>query len=202
MICPDFATPQYLFFAKGVSPLVYYSHFSSIVISLLVGFFVYLKDRKKLLNKLLFSIAITFFVWTLLSLITWTNNNSSIIMLDWSFDGAVYILLCLLVLYFFYVFIDGKDVAISKKITFLTLLVPVVILTPTRLNLSGFSIVSCGANENHYFTNYYYGVGFFVFVWVLFLAISRYRKAESSSKRQLLIMSIWVEFFLLAFFTK
>ena len=202
MICPEFATPKYLFFADGVFPLVYYSHLTSIIVSLLIGFFVYFKNRRLLLAKLLFWIAITFSIWTVLSLITWTNNSSGIIMLDWSMDGIVYLLLCILVIYFFYVFIENKDISFNKKILFGLILLPIILFTPTKYNLSGFNLTLCGSAgfEGQYFTSYYYGLGFIIFLWILILSFLRYKKANKEFKKPLLIMTIGVELFLLTFF--
>ena len=200
MICPEYADPKYLFFADGVSPLVYYSHFSSIIVSAFVGFFVYFKNRNELVNKLLFLISITFIVWTVMSLVTWTSNRSDIIMFDWALDGFVYILLCCLALYFFYVFVDKRDIKFKNKLIFVLFLFPVVVFTPTKYNLPNFLLDDCASGENQYFTNYYYGIGLLIFMWVLFVAINRYKKSDPLFKKQVLLMALGVEFFLITFF--
>ena len=201
MICPGFADPKFLFFTEQTSSLVYYSHLSSIAISLLIGFFVFYKNRNSLLSRLLFLITIVFSVWTLLSLITWTNNNSDIIIFDWSLDGLVYSVLCILVLYFFYVFVDKKDISFQKKIILFILLFPIIILTSTKYNLNEFDSVVCGIfREGFYFTNYYYFLGLVISFWVLIAAFLKYKKASQELKRQIVYLTLGVEFFLLAFF--
>jgi signal transduction histidine kinase len=102
--------------------------------------------------------------------------------------------------YFLYVFIDKKDVGLPQKIIFMLLLLPVIFLTSTSHNVTGFNVPRCSALEGHYFTNYYYGIGLLMFVWALILAINRYRKVENSFKKQLIIMAFGIEFFLLTFF--
>ncbi|NTW27132.1 MAG: hypothetical protein HGA36_02310 [Candidatus Moranbacteria bacterium] len=201
MICPSFADPKFLIIATDVPALLYYSHIPAIIISLLIGFFVFLKDRSSLAGRLLLFISLSFSLWTFFSLITWTNNNSELIMLVWSFFGALYVLLCILSLYFVYVFIDKRDVSFKIKIILGLIFLPAIILVSTAFNIFNFNLTLCGVtNEGVYYTNYYYGVGFLMFLWILFLLIARYRKAEKEMKKQIILLGFGIEFFLLSFF--
>jgi signal transduction histidine kinase len=180
--------------------LVYYSHIPTAIISLLIGVFVFLKNKKSLISKVLFSLAAIFSLWTLFSLITWTSINSLNIMFAWSLFGILTVLLFLLSLYFVYVFIDKKDISFIKKTILVILSLPIILLTPTRLNLGNFDITNCEAVEGKYFTKYYYFFGLLIFLWIFGLIINRLRKAEKDFKRQVLLMGFGIEFFIIAFF--
>lgn len=200
MICPNYPDPQYFIFSSKVPDLLYYSHLPAIIISLIIGFFVYFRNSKLLLSRILLSLSVIFSLWAFLNLITWTSNDSGNVIFAWSFLGIAYASVCILLLYLMYVFIDKKDISLAKKTLFLILLLPLIIFTPTQYSLPDFGLTLCGPRENPYFTNYYYGIGLLMFIWAFFLAINRYRKAEPFFKKQILIMTIGVEFFLLTFF--
>jgi len=185
MICPDYPFPQFLIISSKVPPLLYYSHLPAIFITLLLGFFVYFKNKHSLLSKILLSISITFSLWVFLNLIAWTANDSNILAFVFPFFSVLYAILCILCLYFVYVFIDKKDIIFRTKIIFGALLLPVILLAPSKFSFYKFNIPFCGiVDEGFYFSNYYYGVGFLMFLWIMFLLISRYRKAEKEFKKQ------------------
>jgi len=202
MICPTYPDPQYFIFSSQVPPLLYYSHLPAILISLLLGFFVYFKNRRLLLSKILLAISIVFASWTFLSLITWTNNDSQIIMFVWSFFGILYALLCIFSLYFVHVFINKKDISFRLKLFLGLLLFPVAIFAPTSYNINVFDLSTlCSAFDKVYYDNYYYGIGFLMFLWILFLLIYKYRKTKDNViKKQIVWLGVGIEFFLFSFF--
>jgi signal transduction histidine kinase len=202
MICPSYPDPQYLIFSADVPALLYYSHFLAIILSLLIGFLVYFKNKYSLISKILLLISIIFSLWAFINLITWTNNKSDSIMLAWSFFGILYSLLCILSVYFVYVFIDKKDISFKTKTIMGALLLPVIFFIPTSYNINIFNLSEfCGiTNEGFYYTNYYYGLGFLAFLWILFLLISRYRGADKEMKKQILLLGFGIELFLFSFF--
>lgn len=200
MFCLDDINTTFFIFSDSVPNLLYYSHLPAMLISLLLGFFVYIKSGRSLGGKILFFISIAFSIWVASSLIMWTNSNSSLIIFLWSLIGFLYASIYVASLYFVYVYIDKKDVDLIKKIIFALLLFPLVILIPTNFNLELFNLSTCEAVEGIYFTNYYYGLGFFVFVWVLILSFIRYRNADYENKKQILLLAIGMEFFLASFF--
>jgi len=202
MICPSFADPKYLIWAENVPPLLYYSHLTSLIVSLFLGIFVYFKSHKSLLGKILLFISISFFIWVFLSLITWTNNNSNIIIFVWSFFGILYGLLYILSIYFVHVFVEGKDITFSKKSILFALMLPLIIATPTYLNLRGFNLDLCGSVgfEGQSFIFYETVLGIIAFVWILIYLILKHRKAERDFKKQIVFLGIGIEAFLFSFF--
>ncbi len=202
MICPSYADPSFLIFSDQVPALLYYSHMPAIVVALFIGFFVFLKNNHLLLSKLLISISITFSVWVFLDLIVWTNNNSELIMFVWSFFGILYAILSILCLYFVLVFVDKRDITFRMKLFFGALFIPVAIFASTAKNINDFMLTLCGVvNEGIYYGNYYYGIGFLMFFWILLFLILRYLKAEREFRRQIILLGLGVELFLLSFFT-
>lgn len=201
MLCPEYANPQYFIFSNQVPPLLYYSHLPAIITSLLIGFFVFLKNPKLLLSKLLLGLSISFSLWAIASLITWTNNSSDIIIFVWSLFGIFSSLIYFFSLYFVYVFINQKDITLRGKILLGLTILPVIIFTPTKHNLNEFNLGVCGIfTEGKYFTNYFYTLGLVVFLWILFLLSTRYRKSDRETKKKIIYLALGIEFFLFSFF--
>lgn len=202
MICNLFSEPSYFIFSADVPVLLYYAHIPTILIAFFFGFYIFLNDRKSLLNRLLFSISFLVSIWMMINLITWTNIHSNLILFFWSFFGLVLSLIAILCIYFIYVFLEKKDVSIRIKIIFLTLLAPSLFLTVTRFNLSGFDITNCDAFKFEWlpFKIYYTLLGVLALVWVLILLVRKYRNAVSDLKKQIVLMGLGIELFLFLFF--
>ncbi len=202
MICYLFPETTYFFFSSDVPALLYYAHIPTIVISLFVGFYVFLNGRQFLLNRLLLIITILFSLWTTINLITWTNIHSNLILFVWSFFSLILSLLAIFCIYFIYVFLKKKDISVQIKTIFLTLLVPSLLLASTTFNLSGFDITNCDAFKFEWlpFKIYYTSLGVLAMIWIFVLLIRQYRVAASDFKKQIVLMGLGIELFLFSFF--
>ena len=128
MNCYLFTEPVYLIFSPDSLPeLLYYSHLSSALIAILVGLFIFFNGRRFLLNKLLFLITITFFLWVFSNLITWTNVDSGFILVAWTSFEILSAILSILCIYFVYVFLFKEDVSFKLKNYFFAPFAPSVI---------------------------------------------------------------------------
>jgi len=203
MICNLYQEPLYLIFATGVPDLLYYSHLPAATLALVTGAFVYFNGRKKLLNQLLFVIAIFFSLWTLVSLIAWTNIHSDFLLFVWTFYGVLSSFISMFCVYLIYVFLEGRDITGFQKLLFILLLTPVMLLASTDVSLRGFDITQCDAfaYEGLAFKLYHTGLGVVAMVWILGLLVRKYRTATSDFRKQIVLMGVGVEFFLLSFFT-
>ncbi len=199
LLCP-WDAPTFLVFSKNVPSLFYYSHGVAIVSALLLGLFVFLKDRKALLGKILLTISILFSLWVFLDISIWATNSPSFVMFWWSVIILIEVLIYTFSIYFLQVFIDGKDVSFKKKLCVGLLLSPIIFFLPTRYNLSGIELDSCLAVES--FIPIYYTYFFEVLVAILLLHFSftRFRTVTTLKKRnEIVLITIGILLFLLAF---
>ncbi|MFZ2226406.1 MAG: ATP-binding protein [Candidatus Moraniibacteriota bacterium] len=181
--------------------LVYYAHVPTAIISLLVGFFVFFKNPKALLNRLLLALSVTFSLWLAGSLISWVMNyNTALTMFSWSQLGVLNALFFALSLYFVYVFIDGKDVIFWKKALVISMLIFIAILSQTMKNLSGFTFMSCEAIEEKLFLDIILYYEIFISLWILILGIHRYAKAGEIQRRKIALLLSGIMIFLVSFF--
>lgn len=184
----------------GNLSLIPYSHAPVIVVSLLLGFFVLVNNRKLKSAKILFFLSLLFSLWVTFSMISWISSNSVSIMFFWSLFGMVDSLIFLTSFYLVFSFLNKNDLRFLYKVLLLILVLPIILLTPTTYNLISFNFNGCYANDNLFF-NYIFVVKAILALLLLITAIYRYFTTEDrQEKRQILLMSLGISFFLLAFF--
>jgi signal transduction histidine kinase len=202
MICYWFEEPTYFFFANDVPALLYYSHIPTVIIALSIGFFVLLGNRKALPNKLLFFISILFSFWTVTNLILWTNIHSDFLAFIWTLEISLRGFIAVFLVYFVITFLTKKDASFREKSIFALLLAPILLFGASNANISGFDIANCDAfiYESYPYRIYCTAVALISMTWILGLLIKHYKHAGASFKKQILILGIGVELFLLTFF--
>ncbi len=183
----------------GNMSLVYYSHIPTAIITLLMGFFVLRAGKNSLSSKILFAFCLTFSIYIFANLMSWIGTSSVWITFFWSLLGLTDILFYLLGLYFFYVFVDGKDISFRLKLVLVAIFVPFLIMSPTRLNIPGFDYINCTALDTN-FLNYLFYAKIFIAIWLAILAIYKYLKAKSEDRQRIVILSLGLGLFLFSFF--
>lgn len=184
--------------------MVYYAHIPTAFIALLVGFFVLLKNPKVLLNRLLFALTFSFSIWLILDLVVWIMNYNTILtMFSWSFLVMLNALFFALSLYFVYVFIDKEDISFLKKLFIGIPLLPIIYFSSTKFYLSAFTMVSCEAVEENFYTKYAFYYEIFLAAWLIIFAIQRFIKFRKDSlmRKQILILTLGIVIFLLSFYS-
>jgi len=193
---------SFLIFSDNVfGSLIYYSHFLALILSLIVGIFVLSRDRKSLVNQLLFLVMFCFSLWVLFDLVLWANEKTNLIMFFWSLMLIVEPLIYGLSVYFIDVFINKKDVSFGKKIGIFSLLLPVILFLPTQFSLVGFDLTNCWREpvEGFIATYYIYFIEIIYASWILIFGIKEYRKSTPNFKKQIVLMTSGIILFLLSF---
>jgi signal transduction histidine kinase len=198
MFCEPFSDLKFLFFTDQLSPLLYYSHLPTVGAALFLGFFI-LRKNKTLSSKILFTLILLFSLWTILNLFLWTNPDSRILMMIWSFFGIISSTIFIASIYFVYVFIEKKDVSLKIKMIWLVMMLPLLLFITNAL--VNFNITNCEALEYVNYTNYYYLVGLASFVWTLSFSIYKYFKIKDKEESQkIILLTIGISLFLVSFF--
>ena len=184
--------------------MVYYAHIPTAIVSLLVGFFVFFKNPKELLNRILLMLTLTFSLWLVGDFIVWVMNyNTMLTMFAWSPLNLLNALFFIFSLYFVYVYIDKNDISFTKKMLLGIALLPIIIITPTTLNLSGFTMDTCEAIEQSFFLKYVLYFEIFISLWIVVFSISRYFKyrKDVEVRNQIKLLSVGIILFLVSFFS-
>ncbi len=196
MICQNFTEPSYLLFSSEVPQLLYYSHFPAMILALLMGIFVFVKNRN-LLSGILLALSLTFSAWIVVNLIAWTNINVGVLSWTFSFFAMPDMLIYLLSFYFVYVFINKKDVHIGWKTFFGFLFVFFAIFS--YRGMTSFDFDNCGANEGGWYFNTKYIFELAVTLWILGYGIYKYVKEKTIFKKQIALVLGGIMFFLLSY---
>jgi signal transduction histidine kinase len=199
LLC-NFDSGSYLVFGPNVGPLQYYSHLPIIIISLALAVFIFTQNRHKLSNQVLFTTILTFVLWVFFDSIIWATNRSDVIMFMWSLQVLIEPLVYIGTLYLLHTLIAGGDVPFSWKITWFITYLPIILLSPTALNLQSFDITNCLAVEGLFGHYYDYSLEIVFVLWLLVFAIIKYRSAVNRVfKTEILALTIGSLLFLVAF---
>jgi len=203
MICPGYTEPLYFFYVSDLPRIIYYAYFPAIIVAAIAGAVVLWNDRKSLLNRLLFAICASFLVWTLSTLVLWTNIHSGLMLFFWSLLGPAAGFISIFSVYFAHVFLERRDAGRWMKLAFIVLLAPLIALAASPYTLKGFNLVNCDAFglEGPMNTIYFPALGVLAMLWIAVLLIRKYRKADVDFRKEIVIMGTGIELFLFSFFT-
>ncbi len=195
----DFDKPLYLLISENVPPLVYYSHLPIVLVSLVIGFYVYFNAKKELPNKILLVMTLAYSIWVFLDSVFWASNREDVIMFVWSIQVLIEPLVHLSALYLLYVFLYRKDLGFKYKFLLILLYLPLIILTPTRFILSSFDVGTCLSHESIY-SYYSYLIEIFYTSLIIYLGVKKYlSEKDYQIKRQIVYLTSGIIILLFAF---
>ncbi len=185
-------------FFSGGGSLLFFSHIPTTTVALLLGFFVFTKNRKDLAVKLFFLITVLFATWSAFDLILWSSPDSSKTMFFWSLINIVENFITISTLYFAYAFIEKKDVSLKIKVFFASLFLPYVILLPTTYNITSFNAVSCEAEQGK-LIYYFYALEILFFIVTVGYLIIKIIKSKGQERKQITVFAVGTILFLASF---
>jgi len=182
----DSAGAYMLILSDKVPPLVYYSHLPILILSLLIGIYVFWKDKGGLSNRIILIMTVAFSLWVFLDSVFWATNRSDVIMFVWALQVLVEPLVHVSALYLLYVLIYERDVAFSYKMAVFVLYLPLIIIVPTKYLLTAFDVTSCLSQEAVY-SYYSYVIEIICTILLLGVGVTRYFTTNDKVKRNKII---------------
>lgn len=198
--CP-WEAASYLVFSSNVPNLLFYSHLTAVLgCALVSAFVIFSMSRREPTSILLLGMFLTFSVWAVLDIITWATNDPSVALFWWSLIILVEPLIFILAFYLFFTFTyPKKKRRLIDTVTFLVFL-PLVLLVPTHLNLSGINLYDCVATEGPLAQWYtYFLEGISVIAIITTGIFSFFGSADKNRKRRNVLFLIGLLLFLLSF---
>ena len=195
----------FLFSGNVFDPLIYYSHFLPLTLSLLIGFFVLYTDRKRLTNRMLFFVMLFFSVWVLLDAVLWATERPDVIMFAWSvqifFDLLIYVSAALFVYVFVNIDKGKKEFPLWLGGIFSVLFVPLFLFSSSQWNLSYFDLTNCDREAAEgVLWQYTYVAEVLITFWIVFFAVySVFKEQDRFLRRKFVLLTTGVVLFLLAF---
>ena len=183
-IC-EWDTASFLLFSGNVfDPLIYYSHIFPAVSALLIGIFIYLKNRKSKEGFLLFLFTLMFAMWCMSNLILWATERPEYTMFFWSILIYFEYFFYLFGLVFIYTFTRGSMPGKKFNIAIVTTFVPLFLFSHTKLNLEAYDFRDCwrGAIEGSLWKYYLYPLELLAVVTISIFIIIEFRKHRDKVK--------------------
>ena len=165
---------------------IYYSYISVIILSLITGFLILLKDKKRPTNRNAFYFILFIVLWIFGDLLQWTIHDKEINMFFAKISDLM-ILIYLFFLYFSYHFAYRK-INWKQKVIYALPFIPLILLIPSKYNLGIFN------NECDYtdgpLVYYVYFLELLYSFWSSWILIEYYKNPviTRTTKRQIKIL--------------
>lgn len=135
---------RFMIFSENVyDSLIYYSHLLPLIASLILGLFVFLSNKKLLINKLFFILTLLFSTWVYFDLILWATGRIEYEMFFWAIIVPVEFLIFITAFFLTKKFISDGKVSLIYKTLFGLLFLPILLLTHSKYNLTAFDYTNC-----------------------------------------------------------
>ncbi len=165
--------------------LLYYVSVPVIFIILLLGFFIFLNNRRDVINRLFFLLALDLAVWMLFSTLSFSSMDIDNILI---FDRVMIVGAFAPVIFFAIAYFFPKNVKkmpIKIIITIIISILPFLLLSATKYNIIGETAPpDCSPIPG---ILYWYIIPFviFYFLWALIIFFKKYKKGEENTKKQI-----------------
>lgn len=182
--CEWAASPLILFSDNVFSPLIYYSHLTPILVSLIFGIYIYLANRQSLLNRILLFITLVLSTWLFLDLILWATDSLRMVIFAWSLVNMLEPVIYAGFVYFTMVFVSGRDVSERTKFFLVLPLIPVLLLSATHWNVLGFNLTNCDREVIEgpmAYYNYLIEIGYVL--WIMILGIKAWSSKQLAGQK-------------------
>ncbi len=203
LACTD-ATPQFfgLFDTSVAPPLLFYAYIPIALISLVVGIFIFIKDVKGRSNRLFFLLAASFTLFIFNETQLWISVPAALVYFGWSLSLLLLLYIHFFSFYFAYSFVYGRDMTPFVKVVIFCIASPVILLLPTKFNVSIFDLDACeGITGGLWY--YYYFVSCLTVTALIGLTLTtifhRIKVQDRSSKKQSVYLLVATAVFLTIF---
>ena len=193
---------QFLIFSNNVfTPLIYYSHLGSIIPTIAIALFVFIKGKRDLPGQLLFMMTFVFSIWVFADMVLWATEFPSYVMFYWALEDMVEPFVYFFAFYFVFSYIFKKDFSLRQKIVFTAPLLPSVLFAASNLMLTGFDLTNCDrAADEGIIATYGYGIEILYTLLIIGFAIYAFIKIKEKNQRiQIILLTTGISLFLVSF---
>lgn len=122
------------------------SHFATLLLAITLAALLYLRYPQEKPPRIIGFIAILFNAWIVADIILWVDLRPESLMFFWNISLLLEPIINILLVYSFIVFLRREEPALTTKLTLFALMVPTLLLAPTRVGLKGVDISNCERN--------------------------------------------------------
>ncbi|MEN9920356.1 MAG: hypothetical protein RL538_249 [Candidatus Parcubacteria bacterium] len=196
----DFEAPYLFFFSENTPTLLYYSHLTGIVASLLIVFLLLGYKPARAKSKLLILILATFSAWSLVDMFLWATNRSDLVMFWWTAQILFEPLLYIFSIFLYYTYTRKRAVPFHYILTSTLLVLPLVLFLPTNLTLTEINLFDCSATEHPFVVFYTYFIEILSIIIISIILIGELLKKQSArTNREISLFAFGLVLFLASF---
>ncbi len=198
LLCPwDAAT--YLIFSENVPSLLYYSHFIAVLSSLIVGLYIFFRNKSDPTSRALILLFSVFSIWTIVDVAIWATNSPDFVMFWWSIIILLEPIIYVTAFYVCYLFFYQKYPNFKTNLFVAGGILPLIIFLPTHFNLIGVYRDYCNAIEGPLALYYTYILEGLAILGILVSAIYAFKKTILTQERmKILYFTLGMVAFLVA----
>ncbi len=172
-------------------PLIYYSHLVPLIVSLAIGFLVFLKSPKSLAARWLSVAIFLITLWLFFDLILWATEKPIYTMFFWSVINLIEPMIYAGMLFFVYAFVDGKSISFKHQAIVFGLLLPTTLLAFTSWNLSYYDLTNCWREAVEGPLIYYnYIIEATLVLWIIVFGMNRFQERSNAYEKRKIILII------------
>lgn len=197
----EWGEASFLIFSDNVfGNFIYYSHLLPLIASVGFATFILFKNPKLLASRWLFITTLLLAFWLFADLILWATEKPTYTFFFWALINMVEPMIYAGMIFFMYALVDGKDISFKKKLLIFSLLLPTVLLTPTRLALVEYDLSNCWREAIEGPLAYYgYVIEAIFSLWILGFGFKRFIQRKNSERTKVLMATLGSVFFLVSF---
>jgi signal transduction histidine kinase len=201
MYCTEIIKTTWLIFSSETPALLYYSHIPTALIAVFLGIFVFLNNRKNISNKIFFALNISYGLLISSNLILWTNSYIPTIAFVWPITQILGVIMPILSLYFFYVFINKKDVGLAYKVVWSAIVISLMALASSRLNFNSFDNTICEPNLSNIISICQNGIYILIFIVLIYSFVKKIisKTLKKEEKKEIIYLFLGIFLFLISF---
>ncbi len=198
ILCP-WEGAKYIFFSDNTPSLLFYSHIPAILVAGVFAILVLKQKQKKISEWLLSFVLLLSILWTGIDLVLWATNRPDVVMFFWTLQILIEIGIYTLSFNLSYSYINEKPLSFKYKIITGVLILPVVLLLPTKYNLLGVNLSDCTAVEGLMAGYYTYFLELVAIIAILITAFFGWKIKPQFNTKHVLPFISGILLFLMAF---
>ena len=198
IFCP-WDPPQHLIFSSNIPTLLYYSHFLSIIVAGVFFVFLINKVKESVVARIFVVVIGLFILWTFLDILLWASNQVDVVLFYWSIQVLSEVFVYAGSFYLTYTFVLQKGLPFKLKVASAVLLLPIIVLLPTKYLFPGIDVYTCNAMESSFVIIYSYSIEVLFTLSILFVSFQGLLKQSAAKKKEIVLFLFGIVFFLIAF---
>lgn len=202
LYCPDAMPTFFGLLDFSIAPnLLFYAYIPIIIIMLLMSLVVMRSDSNSLQSKLFAAIALSFTGWVVLVILQWIAAPVSLVLFSWQLLVLFEIATYAFTTFFLYVFLFRKKIPRRFVSVVIILSLPVILLLPTNLNISGFDIMLCEGAQHDVVFYYSYLFDISMILMAIYFGTMSFIKRDqlATSNRRIVAASLGTVVFMNVF---